>query len=455
MAITQKERYRQMMYDPIEKLIPRMAVPSIITMLITSIYNMADTFFVSRINTSASGAVGVIFSLMTFLQACAFTIGMGSGNLISRYLGQNDKKNAELYVSVAFFTELMLGITIAGFGLTNLNSLVMILGSTDTIAPYAKQYAFYILLSAPFFMGSLGINNMLRFQGNAFFSMIGMVTGGIINMILDPILIFGFHMGIAGAGLSTALSQCISFGILVYQCNCNPACIPIKFKNFKPSFSVYKNILHLGLPSLARQGIMSISGIMMNHYAAPFGDAAIAALSIVARISQFMNSAVIGFGQGFQPVCGFNFGAGNYDRVAKAYHFSLRVCTLFLVIVSVICFIFAHPIVTAFRKEDLDVIAIGTFALRAQCITMPLAAQITFANMFSQTTGYGLIATIVASLKFGLCYIPSLIFMTHFFALTGLQLAQPVADILAAVISFVITRKLLKDVLSKKAAADS
>ncbi len=445
MAITQEERYRQMMYDPIEKLIPRMAVPSIITMLITSVYNIADTFFVSQISTSASGAVGIIFSLMTFLQACAFTIGMGSGNLISRYLGTNDRKHAELYASMCYFTELILGALIAVLSLRNLHSLVMLLGSTDTIAPYAETYAFYILVSAPFFMCSLGTNNMLRFQGNAFYSMIGMVSGAVLNIILDPILIFGLNMGIAGAGFATALSQCVSFVILTWQCNKNPACLPVKISNFKPSFKVYGNILHLGLPSLARQGIMSLSAVLMNRYAAPYGDAAIAALSIVSRISQFMNSAVIGFGQGFQPVCGFNFGAKKYDRVARAYHFSLRVTTVFLVIVSVIIFIFAGPVITIFRKDDLDVIAIGTFALRAQCITMPFAAQITFANMFSQTTGYGFIATIVASLKFGICYIPSLMIMTGLFGLTGLQLAQPVADLLAALIAFIITGRLLKD----------
>ncbi|SFR75631.1 MATE family efflux transporter [[Clostridium] aminophilum] len=445
MAMTQEQRFNQMMNERIETLIPKLALPSIVSMLITAIYNMADTFFVSQISTSASGAVGIIFSMTAAIQAMAFTIGMGSGNMISRLLGQKKKEDAARYAAVGFFTELIVGAVIAALGLTHNHALVRLLGATETIAPYAESYARFILYGTPFFMCSLGMNNMLRFQGNSFYSMIGIGTGGVLNMILDPILIFGFGMGIAGAAIATAFSQFVSFSILLAQCNRMPACISIRARNFRPTPKMYGNIFFIGFPSLARQGIMSVSTIILNHTAAPFGDAAIAAMAIVTRISVFMNSAVIGFGQGFQPVCGFNYGAKQYKRVERAYYFSLKVTFCFLLAMAAIVFVFAEPVVTVFRREDAEVIRIGTLALRLQCLTMPLAAQITMANMFSQTVGYGIRATLVASLKFGICLIPALAILPPLFGILGIQMAQPAADIAAAVIAFLITRGILND----------
>ena len=444
-AVTQEERYEQMMHEPVQTLIPRLAIPSVISMLVTSIYVMADTFFVSQISTSASGAVGIIFSLMAMLQAVAFTVGIGSGNMISRYLGQKGVRTAERYAAVGFFTELLLGILLAGWGLLNIRTLVFALGSTETIAPYAVDYVRYILFGAPFLMASLGMNNMLRFQGNSFYSMIGITTGGILNILLDPILIFGFHMGISGAAVATAFSQFLSFAILLCQCNLMPVCLSIRIKNFRPTPEMYKNILRIGIPSLARQGIAAVSAVVMNFSAHPYGDAAIAAIAIVTRVAMFMNSAVIGFGQGFQPVCGFNYGAGNYRRVREAYHFSFRVCFTVLLILGTGAFLLAHPIVALFRREDAEVIRIGTLALRLQAITIPLAAQITMANMFSQTTGYGLRATLVASLRQGLCLIPVLLVLPRLLGLLGLQAAQPISDIFAALIAFLVTRSILRE----------
>ena len=448
--ISQEARYRQMMEEPVHTLIPRLAVPSIISMLVTAIYNMADTYFVSQLGTSPSAAVGVVFSLMTGIQAVAFMIGMGCGNEISRLLGQKEREEAERYVATGFFTELIAGTLIAIAGILFSEKLVYLLGSTATIAPYAASYTRYVLIGIPFFMASLGMNNMLRFQGNSFYSMIGIATGGILNMFLDPLLIYGFHMGIAGAAVATSVSQMISFCILVWQCNCMPACLSIRLRRFAPSLERYRNILRFGLPSLARQGIASISVIVINFAAQPYGDAAIAAIAIVSRVAMFMNSAIIGFGQGFQPVCGFNYGAGNYKRVEQAYNFSLRVCFAALLLMGALVFFNAERVIVLFRK-DPDVIAVGTLALQLQSLSIPLAAQITMANMFSQTTGYNVRATVVALLRQGICLIPILLVLPRLFGVRGIQAAQPLSDVFAAVIAFFITRSILREMRRKTA----
>jgi MATE efflux family protein len=448
--ISQEARYRQMMEEPVHTLIPRLAVPSIISMLVTAIYNMADTYFVSQLGTSPSAAVGVVFSLMAGIQAVAFMIGMGCGNEISRLLGQKEREEAERYVATGFFTELIAGTLIAIAGILFSEKLVYLLGSTATIAPYAASYTRYVLIGIPFFMASLGMNNMLRFQGNSFYSMIGIATGGILNMFLDPLLIYGFHMGIAGAAVATSVSQMISFCILVWQCNCMPACLSIRLRRFRPALSRYANIFRFGLPSLARQGIASVAVIVTNFAAQPYGDAAIAAIAIVSRVAMFMNSAIIGFGQGFQPVCGFNYGAGNYKRVEQAYNFSLRVCFAALLLMGALVFFNAERVIVLFRK-DPDVIAVGTLALQLQSLSIPLAAQITMANMFSQTTGYNVRATVVALLRQGICLIPILLVLPRLFGVRGIQAAQPLSDVFAAVIAFFITRSILREMRRKTA----
>ena len=448
-VLTEEEKYKQMMEEPVHTLIPRLALPSMVSMIVVAVYNIADTFFVSQLGTSASAAVGVIYSMVAIIQAIAFMIGMGSGNEISRLLGAKKQEEAEHYVAIGFFTEILLGVSIAIFSIIYIEDLVYALGSTKTIAPYAISYAKYVLLGTPFIMASLGMNNMLRFQGNSFYSMLGIATGGILNMFLDPLVIYGFHMGIRGAALATTLSQIVSFSILLYQCNRMPACISISFKNFKPSLKRYSLIFRFGLPSLARQGIAGVSTIILNFSAHPYGDAAIAAMAIVMRIIMFLNSLVIGFGQGFQPVCGYCYGAKNYKRVEEAYRFSLKVCFLMLMVMGTAVFIFAKPLITVFRKGDAEVIRIGYLALRLQCLTIPLSAQITMANMFSQTTGYPFRASFVALLRQGICLIPVLLILPPVFGLLGVQMSQPISDFFAAGIAFFITNGILRELRVK------
>ncbi len=454
-VLSREEKYKQMVETPVEKLIPRMAVPSIISMLVTSIYNMADTFFVSQIGTSASGAVGVMFSAMAMIQAVGFTLGMGSGNYISRSLGNRDDDTAARSLATAFFTAGIFGIMLAVFGTLFSEQLVFLLGATETIAPYAREYAKYILFAAPFMLTSFVMNNVLRAQGNAVFSMIGITAGGILNMVLDPILIFGFDMGIAGAAIATMVSQMTSFLILLYQCNVQKGCIRIQFSKFTPTLKMYGEILHAGLPSFCRQGLASVATVVLNYAAGPYGDAAIAAMSIVSRFMMFINSSLIGFGQAFQPVCGFNFGAKRYDRVLQAFKFCVKVAVTMLTTFGIIAFILSKPIVTAFRREDAEVIRIGTLALRLQLLTMPFQAWVIMVNMLTQSIGYGFRASIVAMGRQGLFLIPSLLVFPRLFGVLGLQISQPTADMCTFVLATVIVSGVLKELRQLRAQYNS
>lgn len=444
-AMTTEAKFKQMTDTPVRKLIPKLAVPTIISMLVTSIYNMADTFFVSQIGTSASGAVGIMFSAMAMIQAIGFTLGMGSGNYISRSLGNRDEDTASRSAATAFFTAAIIGGIIAVFGTLFSRPLVYLLGATDTIAPYARDYARYILIAAPFMLTSFVMNNILRAQGNAVFAMVGITTGGILNMFLDPLLIFVFDMGISGAAIATMASQMVSFCILLYQCNMQKSCISIQISRFTPSWSMYGEILHAGLPSFCRQGLASVATVVLNFAAGPYGDAAIAAMSIVSRFMMFVNSSLIGFGQGFQPVCGFNFGAKRYDRVLEAYWFCVKVAVTMLTCFGAAAFILSNSIITVFRREDAEVIRIGTLALRLQLLTMPFQAWVIMVNMLTQSIGYGFRASLVAMGRQGLFLIPSLLVFPRFLGLLGLQICQPVADMLTFVLATVIVAGVLKE----------
>jgi putative MATE family efflux protein len=320
------------------------------------------------------------------------------------------------------------------------------LGSTPTILPYTCSYLRVIFLGTPFMIGSFVLNNQMRFQGNASLAMIGIVSGAMLNIVLDPILIFAFDMGVAGAAWATIISQFVSFCVLLYM-NLTKAAIKVNIKNFTPSIHYFSNIFRGGIPSLCRQGIGSVSTIILNTAAGNYGgamaDAAIAAMGVVTRISMFANSALIGFGQGFQPVCGTNYGAGKYSRVHEAFYFCVKVGTITLFCISILGFIFAKPLVAIFR-DDADVIAIGVVALRAQCLSFTLNAYNVICNMLLQTIGMALRASIVSIARQGLFLIPALLILPLFMGLFGVQIAQMVADMCAFVLAIPMTAGVLK-----------
>ncbi len=448
-SMSAQERTEMMLNAPVSRVIPRLAIPTIISMLITSIYNMADTFFVSQLGTSASGAVGVIFSAMAIIQAVAFMIGMGSGTNVSQALGAGEEERARRFASTGFFTAFIVGIVLAVLGLSNIDALVRFLGATETIAPYAKAYATYIFYAAPMMMCSLVMNNLLRFEGLAMYGMVGITTGGLLNMALDPIFIFVLGLGTAGAAIATAISQCVSFLILLFMSNTKPEAISISPRCFRPTAAMYGRILYNGFPSLGRQGIASISTILLNTAAGVYGDAAIAAMSIVSRFIMFINSSVIGFGQGFQPVCGFSYGAGKYTRVREAFWFCVKVATMILLVLAGISMLFSRQIITVFRRDDAEVIRIGTLALRLQLATMPLWGFIIMGNMFTQSIGYGVRATLLSIARQGIFLIPALLILPRAFGLIGIQSAQPISDICTLIFTTVIISGVLRQLKDK------
>ncbi len=440
--ITADEKFIQMTEGPIEKLVLRLAGPTIVSMMITSIYNMADTYFVSQINTSASGAVGVAFPLMMLIQAIGFTLGMGSGNYIARLLGQKNRGYSSKVLATGFFTALLLSAILAVIGLIFIDPLVYALGATETIAPYAKDYIRYILIGMPFMTASYVLNGTLRFQGSSFYAMIGIGIGGILNVILDPIFIFTLNMGTGGAALATIISQFIGFCILFFNSN-QGGNIKINFQEFTPKWEIYKEILRGGMPSFYRQALGSFSMIFLNFSAGIYGDAAIAAMAIVGRVVHFAISVMLGLGQGFQPVCGFNYGAKLYDRVLKSFWFTTKLSIITLGIFSVLGIIFSPKIITLFRKEDLEVIAIGTLALRLQSITLPLASWIIMINMLLQTIGKSREASITSIARQGIFFIPAIFILPRIFGLLGVQLSQPISDIFSFILAVIIGKKVL------------
>lgn len=441
-AMSQEQKFEMMTEAPIPGLIGRLAVPTIISMLITSFYNMADTFFVGKIGTSATAAVGVVFPVMAIIQALGFFCGHGSGNSISRHLGSKDIQSARELAATGFFLAFALGILLMVLGLIFLDPLSHLLGSTETIFPYTRDYLRFILLGAPYMTAQLVLNNQLRFQGNAFYAMIGITSGGVLNVILDPIFIFVFDLGISGAAIATILSQFVSFCLLLVGLRVSK-CIPIHLRNVRLTALRLREIMGGGLPSLFRQGLGSITTTTLNIAANPYGDAAIAAMSVVSRIMMFANSALIGFGQGFQPVCGFNYGADKYDRVKEAFWFCVKVSTAVLLGLAVLGGFLSGHLIWIFRN-DPDVIQIGTTALRFQCVTFALNGWIIMNNMMMQTMGKTVPATILAASRQGLFFIPALLILPQFLGLTGIQCAQAVSDIFTFALTTLLNRKVMR-----------
>ena len=432
---SREEHYLKMTNTPVPSLIIKLACPTIVSMLVSSIYNMADTFFVSQIGTAAAGAVGITFSIMAIIQAIGFTIGMGAGNLASRRLGAKEDDEANRYASTGFFFGLFLSLILCTFGSLFLDELMVALGATDTILPYARSYARYILLASPVMCLSFIMNNYFRAEGKALYGMLGITTGGVLNIILDPIFIFALGLGTAGAAIATALSQLISFLILLSMFLRRKSNLVISIRYIAFDVKKYRNIVLTGLPTLARQGFASLATIALNVTASIYGDAAIAAMSIAGRIGFFLFSFMIGLGQGFQPVAAFNYGAKRFERVKEATKFTSRAGTILMAVVSVICFVFAPDIVRSFRKDDLDVIAIGTAALRFQCSALFLSGLTTATNMALQCTGQSIAATFLALSRQGIFFIPLVLALPRFLGIFGLELAQPVADVLTFLIS--------------------
>lgn len=437
------DKYTFLTQAPVHHVIGAMAIPTIISMLLTSMYNLVDTFFVGKINTQSTAAVGVVFSVMFFIQAFSFFFGNGSGNYISRQLGAQNTKDAEVMASTGLLYTLVFSLIVMLLGWIFLEPISILLGSTPTILPYTRQYLGISLLGTPFIMGTFCINNQMRFQGFTKYSVYGAISGSIINCLLDPVFIFGFSMGVSGAAVASVIGQICGFVILLIMSQKEGV---IHYTHRRISFEgrFVKEIIAGGTPSISRQGLASVSTIALNSVAGNYGDAAIAAMSIVTRISMFIFSVIVGLGQGFQPMCGFCYGAKLYDRVKKGFWFSTKIGTLFLLFWSVVLIIFSGEVVSLFR-DDPEVIAIGIPALRYQMIIFPSCSFMMMANMMMQTCRKTIRANILAASRQGLFFIPLIFVLPYFYGLFGVEICQAVSDIISLIVTIPIVWSAFKE----------
>ena len=444
-----EERFKRMRYEKIPKLIISLGIPTTISMLITNIYNMADTYFVSQISLSASGATGIVFAVMAILQAFGFMCGHGSGSNISRSLGRKDEENASRFASSGLFLSFCISLVLMIAGLVFLEPLMRLLGSTDTILVEAMNYGRFIFLAAPAMVMSCVCNNILRYEGRAVYAMVGLAFGGILNMMLDPILIFVFHLGISGAGIATMFAQYLSLFILLIPFFRNRTASRLRLSYISRNIDTFINIIVTGSPSLARQGLNSISTAMLNMMAKPLGDAAIAAMSVVGRVSNMLFSLSLGIAQGFQPVSSFNYGAGDYKRVKESTVFTIGFGTALIAVLCTLAFINAPLIISLFRSEEL-VIEIGSAALRLMCFGLLLLPTVSVTNMLFQGIGESKKALFVACLQSGAFFIPLVVILTGAFGVNGLICATPLSYLLAFSVALPMVVKFMRNLIKKE-----
>ncbi len=435
-AMTQ---YDKMTKTPLVKLIVSLGIPTTISMLVTSLYNMADTYFVGTLGESPQAATGILFTLQAIIQAVAFMLGQGSGTMVSKALADRNKEEASEYASTGFFSGLIFGTIFLILGLLFLNPLLHFLGSTETILPYARQYGACVLFSCPVVMGSFVLNNNLRYEGKSFYSMIGLVSGGILNIFLDYLFVPVFKWGVLGAGIATAMSQIVSFCILLFFF-IRMGESKIRVSSMSKKKEVYFTIMKVGFPAMVRQGLASISGGLLNNITRPFGDAAIAAMSVANRFSMFVMCVGLGIGQGYQPVAAFNYQSKRYDRVKRGLVVTIVIGFCMVACLAIPSIFFAEDIVYAFQKSPA-VMEVGVLPLRCACMGamfLPLSIPV---NMLYQSTRQVKISTFLSMMRNGLMFIPTLLITTHFWGLLGVQISQPLADMFTGIVGipFVIS----------------
>lgn len=426
--------YERMTQTPVFRLVLKLSIPTTFSMLITSIYNLADTLFVSSLGNSATSAVGVVFSLQSIIQAVGYGFGMGTQSLISRKLGEKKDDEANLYGTSGFVAAFLMGMLML-LGLINLPLVMRLFGATSTATPYACEYGFWIILGAPLFCSSFVLNNILRAEGKATLSMIGLCSGGIINIGMDAALIFGAHMGVAGAAVATLVSQACSFLILLSCFIFNKSIVKINILKTSRKLKDYLYIFRVGLPTVFRQSLGSVATMLLNIAVRPYGDASMSAVSIANKIYMLLRSMLIGVGQGFQPVAGYNFGAKKYSRVRKSFNSAVIIDTVYGIVAATILFFLSDRIMGVFRPGDTEVIDIGGKMLRYLCMSLPVLGYSTFVNQLYQSLGFVLPATILASCRQGIFFIPLILLLPRYIGISGIQLTQAIADLVTFVVS--------------------
>ena len=435
-----------MLNDPVSKVIPKMAIPTIISFLITSIYNMADTYFVSFLGTNATAAVSVNGSLDQLIMMCGSMLALGANSYIARLMGQGNDKKASQVLSFAFFIAFGIGLAMAIFGSIFMTPMVRMLGATPTCEEYSIQYATYVLLAAPFMATSFVMNQCLRSEGSAMLSMVGMSFGGILNCVLDPIFIFGLDLGVAGASIATAISKLVSFAILLFPYVTKRSMLHLSLRNFRVKKDIVYETVTVGSSSMFRSGLAVLSGILLNSLAGDISDSVLAGIGVSTRIMMFPFGIILGFGQGFQPVAGFNWGAMRYDRVHSSYRFSAWVSLVGSAVMALILGIFAHSVIKLFAGTDPEMQRIGALCVRLQCIAMPIHAWVTVVNMLCTALGNAGGALLLSTSRQGTCLIPILFPIARFFGAIGLASAQAIADVLSLVLAIPILLRVKKKI---------
>ena len=447
----QEARRLMMLNDPISRVIPKMAIPTIVAFLINSIYSLADTYFVSSLGTNATAAVSVNASLDQMIMMCGSMLAMGANSYIARLLGEGDEKKASQVLSTSFFTAFAIGAVLLIVGNLFMVPMVRLLGATPTCEQYSIDYATYILLAAPFMACNFVMNQCLRSEGSATLSMVGMGLGGILNIILDPIFIFGLNMGVAGASLATAISKWVSFAILVFPYITRRSLLHLSIRNFKPSKDIISKVVSVGSSSLFRNGLNVVSAIMLNNIAGGISDSVLAAVGVSNKIMMFPFCIILGFGNGFQPVAGFNWGAKRYDRVEESYKFSSRVSLIGSAVMALLIAVFCDKLIVLFAGTDMEMRRIGAFCILAQCIALPIHAWVATVNMFCVGLGNAKGAMLLATSRQGTCFIPFVHLMAFAFGAYGVASVQALADVLSMALAIPIMISMKKKLARAKA----
>ncbi len=442
----QEQRRLMMLNEPIPRVILKMAIPTIVAFLINSIYSLADTYFVSGLGEAATAAVGVNASLDQLIMMAGSMLAVGANSYIARLLGQGDEKKASKVLSTAFFCAVGLGLLVTVLGCIFMEPMVMLLGANADCKDYSIDYATYVLLAAPLMASSFVMNQCLRSEGSAVFSMIGMGAGGILNCVLDPIFINGLGMEVAGASLATAISKLVSFVILIIPYLTRRSLLHLSFRNFHFCKDIMGKIVSVGSSSMFRSGLAVVAGILLNNMAGNISTGVLSAISVSTKIMMFPFSIILGFGTGFQPVAGFNWGAKRYSRVRQSYRFAATVALTGAIIMGVVLILGADWLISKFSKEGGDTVSIGSLCIILQSIALPVHAWVAVINMFCAGLGNAKGAFLLATARQGTCMLPILFPLAHFFGAYGIAAVQAGADILSLVLAIPILLKMLKTV---------
>ena len=452
-AAPDKQEYRKnmMLVEPISRIIPKMAIPTIVSFLINSIYSLADTFFVSSLGTNATAAVSVNSSLDQIIMMAGSMLAVGANSYIARLLGAREEKEANKVLSSAFFIAGIFGLVIGVLGIVFMTPMVRLLGATPTCEQYAIDYATYVLLVAPFMATSFVMNQCLRAEGSAILSMIGMGFGGVLNCVLDPIFIFTLDLGVAGASIATAISKLVSFAILIFPYITKRSVLRISLKFFKPNWEILKQIVSVGSSSMLRSGLSVVAAIVLNNIAGGISDAVLAGIGVTTKVMMFPFGVILGMGTGFQPVAGFNWGAKRFDRVLDSYRYTRKMSLIISGAMGLLLVIFANPVILLFAEADPEMQAIGALAIRLQSIALPIHAWVATVNMMCSGLGRAKGALLLATARQGSCFLPIVYPLAHFFQTTGVAAVQAVADVLSLALALPLHRKIMAEVKAKAA----